>query len=911
MIDADESKTLLAEALGLGSGDCPFPWQIRLLGLFRDGEIPRALDIPTGLGKTATIAIWLLARAHGAYVPRRLVYVVDRRAVVDQATEVASRLRQWVAQTPRVRDGLGLESRLLPISTLRGQFVDNREWLEDPAGPAIVVGTVDMVGSRLLFEGYGASRKMRPYYAGLLGNDSLIVLDEAHLTPPFERLLERIALDGKDLHSGSDAMLGNPPAIRLLSLSATGRSLGGEPFELAKQDLGNKGVCTRLSATKRLTIEGLPATADLATLVAERAWALSDEGARPIRCIVFTTSRKHAETALYVLSTLAGLTRRMKGEEAAADVELLVGGRRVYERLAAADTLRDLGFLAGSDRPNRRPAFLFATSAGEVGVDLDADHMVSDLVAWERMVQRLGRVNRRGKGDAHVHVLAEPLPDKATADQVARRDAVRALVQRLPLLSDGSRDASPGALRDLQRAARRDEGLGTLVAQACTPPPLYPALERPTLDAWSMTSLRHNPARPVVAPWLRGWTEDQPQTTVLWRTYLPIPISRAPRVSDIVRFFEAAPPHTSEKLDTESSRVAEWLRKRVRQVLVCADKAAPGNEVDPDILRRETTVAILLSSVGDGDTHNWTLEELSKLDKKELDRELEGATLVLDARLGGLSDGGLLDSASDSLPTTGDGGEWLGGSDDDEAPTVRFRVRETLDTAAIEDVGWRERARWPRRWEADEVTHWLVVEKWRHDAATEDDRSAGCPQLLDEHQTWTEERARRLSGRLGLPADATEILAIAARLHDEGKRAARWQAAFSAPTDGVYAKTLGPLDVHRLDGYRHEFGSLPFAERAPALAVLPDDQRDLVLHLIASHHGFARPVISINGCPEPPSAVEKRARDVALRFARLQRSWGPWGLAWWEALLRSADQQASRDNDARTRDAVTRHTEDR
>ena len=44
------------------------------------------------------------------------------------------------------------------------------------------------------------------------------------------------------------------------------------------------------------------------------------------------------------------------------------------------------------------PVFLVATSAGEVGVDLDADHMVCDLVAWERMVQRLGRVNRRGTG---------------------------------------------------------------------------------------------------------------------------------------------------------------------------------------------------------------------------------------------------------------------------------------------------------------------------------------------------------------------------------------------------------------------------------------------------------------------------------------------------------------------------------
>jgi CRISPR-associated endonuclease/helicase Cas3 len=84
----------------------------------------------------------------------------------------------------------------LPISTLCGQFVDNRERLEDPSAPAIVVGTVDMVGSRLLFEGYRSSRKIRPYVAGLLGRDSLFVLDEAHLVPPFERLLERVTLKG-------------------------------------------------------------------------------------------------------------------------------------------------------------------------------------------------------------------------------------------------------------------------------------------------------------------------------------------------------------------------------------------------------------------------------------------------------------------------------------------------------------------------------------------------------------------------------------------------------------------------------------------------------------------------------------------------------------------------------------------
>jgi CRISPR-associated endonuclease/helicase Cas3 len=151
---------------------------------------------------------------------------------------------------------------------------------------------------------------------------------------------------------------------------------------------------------------------------------------------------------------------------------------------------------------------------------------------------------------------------------------------------------------------------------------------------------------------------------------------------------------------------------------------------------------------------------------------------------------------------------------------------------------------------------------------------------------------------LSLPDEYVEMLATAARLHDEGKQAPRWQRAFNAKGEGVYAKTLGPMNNALLDGYRHEFGSLPFAAKDSQLKALPDDLQDLALHLIAAHHGFARPVIGTNGCEDaPPSALEDRAREVALRFARLQKRWGPWGLAWWEALLRSADQEASRDND--------------
>ena len=119
---ANHAVELLRSALGLGSTDTPFPWQEELLGRMLQGKVPPALDIPTGLGKTSVMAIWLVARVCGATLPRRLVYVVDRRAVVDQATEVALALRKWIGQYPPVKETLGGGERPLPVSTLRGQL---------------------------------------------------------------------------------------------------------------------------------------------------------------------------------------------------------------------------------------------------------------------------------------------------------------------------------------------------------------------------------------------------------------------------------------------------------------------------------------------------------------------------------------------------------------------------------------------------------------------------------------------------------------------------------------------------------------------------------------------------------------------------------------------------------------------
>lgn len=1003
----------LRRALGLEAGQAPFPWQLDLLRRFRLGEVVSSIDIPTGLGKTAVMAVWLVARALGASLPRRLVYVVDRRAVVDQATEVAEELCGWVAKERGVADALGLDDRPLPISTLRGQHVDNRAWLEDPSSPAIVVGTVDMVGSRLLFSGYGVSPKMRPYHAGLLGADTLVVLDEAHLVPAFEDLLRQVERGADSFGPREPSLRALVPPFRLLSLSATGRQTDTTTLTLSDADRSNPIVKKRLAAKKALSIvelgdltEATAASDDgkssdsadeatarkkgpkLADVLASQAWQLTAHGADKVRCLVYCSARKDATA---VAAELRNLAKWAGANE--PTIELLVGGRRVKERTEARDALIQLGFLAGTAVNLERSAFLIATSAGEVGVDLDADHMVCDLVAWERMVQRLGRVNRRGDGDAKVVVVvgSDPAPSDSTTKALEKREAANATKRRLDELTK-KLDALQGAKLPVQKGQRKSadakateekrkqaekelkqsisacqkrikafkdadakvvarhdaavaqhralralltavggngslspdalltlrdrQDLADVLRAATTVEPLRPELTRALVDAWSMTSLDEHPGRPEVDPWLRGFRpNDPPQTTVVWRRHLPVRADGALDAKAAKRFFEAAPPHKSEELETETHLVLEWLIERAAAVTEA--------RVEEALLEAQKVVAIVLGRRGEpqgwrtlgqiaaakskGKNENKEAKKAREQGVKDLEKLLVGATLVVDTRLGGLTAGLLRERTATPAETSDDGStSWLTRPEVTDVPVTGFRIRTSGSAEEVEalrrttpEAGWVRRHLFVTSVLDGEPSAALVIDGWAGQAANEEERAeADRPQQLDEHQIWTEDCARQIAQRLGIETARANLLALAARLHDEGKRAVRWQRAFKVPIDGrPYAKAKGPIDFDLLDGYRHELGSLPYAEAHDEFTALGADDQDFVLHLIAAHHGFARPVIGTSGCDDaPPSIVEERARAVALRFARLSRRWGPWGLAWWEALLRSADQTASRRN---------------
>jgi CRISPR-associated endonuclease/helicase Cas3 len=287
---------------------------------------------------------------------------------------------------------------------------------------------------------------------------------------------------------------------------------------------------------------------------------------------------------------------------------------------------------------------------------------------------------------------------------------------------------------------------------------------------------------------------------------------------------------------------------------------------------------------------------------------------VVDARLGGLDQAGLIAAKEAGVPPTldGDRADEVHGWGDARLEKIGFRVTKA---PRERDPGkWRiayARLIEPDGAEGDGASarEWRV-EEWVGEPTDRTDLAfAARRQFLSDHQRMAARWAETIGARLGLEGSEIAMLGAAAAIHDSGKARRNWQAyagnsgfARDPVNHTALAKftTRANPAILRMgeETYRHEFGSLRDVIGQSGLQQITDpDLRELALHLIVAHHGNGRPVIAPADQDAPPAVSLELARQVALRFARLQRRWGPWGLAWWEALLRAADVGASREHD--------------
>ena len=578
----------------VNEGHRPFPWQLRFLDevhqrLADPGEeewcFPDLVDLPTGSGKTSIIdiAVFLLALEAGSppgqrQVPRRIVFVVDRRVVVDQAHrhashlartlreatpgtvvgDVARALRSYAAGGPEGGD----EPDPLIATVLRGGVTRDETWARRPDQPAVLSSTVDQVGSRLLFRGYGLSPSMQPIHAGLLGSDTLFVLDEVHLSEPFAQTLRSLRAE---FQSGSTQQP-ITPRWDVVELSATPGRPARHPFRLDSEhgDLdptADPTLSRRVNAAKPVQLAPpvrVRAGADRQTVYQATARACVDHHAKLLAEPQVTT------TAIVVNRVDTAIAAYRLLQEEGQDAVLLTGRMRPHDRdRLLRDHVGDRLRTGRTRRPEATPFTVVATQCIEAGADFDFDAMVSEAASIDSLVQRFGRVDR----DGQLAAAGAPAPGvvvATTADLRSASDPVYgpALAETWRALDGLPEPTTDFGISALPESIRSDPLLRVPLPDA---PILLPA----HLDAWVQTNPRPTPD-PDPRFWLHGPDEGTPDVTIIWRADLDEALLRAAldersacQEGNALRALRAivvaAPPGAAEAMSVPLWAARRWL----------------------------------------------------------------------------------------------------------------------------------------------------------------------------------------------------------------------------------------------------------------------------------------------------------------------------------------------------------------
>jgi len=605
--------------------------------------------------------------------------------------------------------------------------------------------------------------------------------------------------------------------MRVIRMSATsGKTANDKAFRLdidphsgtfdlcSKTDNGKEtnAIKQRYEASKRLTIMS---SADVNDSIATEAGniAANKPGSR---IVIFVKTPKA------VNAVRKSLIKKDKSRE--TKIAQLTGTMRGLER----DELVDLGtpvqdsqherrvmqrFLLPDNDSSQGECFLISTSAGEVGFDLNADHLVGDAAPLDYWIQRLGRVNRRGSGDATVILVRDKDPaDKTEFD--------KACIFTSELFTDGM-DVSPSALTKWKDSLwnnlspqclrldvlvideagwveHRKQCAREVIRAASSPEPTMVELTDVLLDTWSMTSIiQPMPGRPQVGPWLRGINDELPQTTIAWRVELDEAGFADQDIDDVEEWFDTHRILRHETLSVPTSDAATWFISRWRKL-----ERWHSHLVDRPIVIDRAGMTVV--------TVKQLIDQLSRRGSDNTSM-IRYADLILPASFGGIERGiGMLDAAAPEKP-----------EDDKDADeqTRAQNARQRLAAADVADVApaaaapWRKRLRKVITTSEDGESAEKIIGngtmppkpyQFRLDLKSDDDgrirlesyvarrekpEVGSQRQTLCEHVSAVRSEVDEILENISLPDNARADIRLAARLaaefHDHGKNREGWQ----------------------------------------------------------------------------------------------------------------------------------------
>ena len=922
----------------------PFPWQVRLTEqVISTGEWPEVIDLPTGSGKTSVLdtAVFALA-VNPEQFPRRVIFVIDRRIIVDQVykraeliqkkiddgeTEVLRLIRERISD---ITGGASDHDRaLLGTSPLKGGIPIDSEWARRPDLPWVLVSTVDQFGSRLLFRGYGVSKKMRSVHAGLAGNDCLIILDEVHLAKPFAETLSAVGQlkHGEALPSRK---------FHIVQMSATPTTSEAEPFRLVPEDLSSSAILRqRVEALKlarlRETSSAKPSEVAIPDEVLKIAKKDLPEGVRSVGVIVnrVLTARAVNQAladAGYQSHLITGRMRPLDREKALEEIELLVDPDANLE---------------GSNEDDH-PSFVVATQAIEVGADFSFDCLITECSPIDSLKQRFGRLDRRGTYEersgspAQAWILGVKSALKSKKSDFVYGDAVKATWNELVDQHGIGNPFNVGV----------QGTLANFPDEAFAPSLQAPLLLNTHIEAWAQT----NP-EPIIQPgidaFLHGMeTSPNSDVSLVWRW---------DHTKEALRL---VPPRPAEYLQVPIRAAKSWLAlgpKYTADEEPIADVETIGAEDELSVPSKQKTQ---IDDDVEKDTDKWKCAKWQGHEEgaKPLENTSEihpGDVIIVNPDRGGLSNGNWDPTSDIRVDDLGDAAQAAYG----------FRLTLRLDGLIYKDAPpppseesdatareiaeeWLERSRsnaeypeakWasqllqnrfgihtilnPKKYlilvEHDPKTQRAKVDPATIEGSDEAQSCTGTGVTLKEHMDGLGNLAAEFAKGLGLSEELQSDFRLAGRLHDLGKVDPRFQLQLvggdpvkRAGLDEPLAKSLphaGRVWQYP-KGMRHEMASVALIESNPEVLEEAHDP-DLVLHLIATHHGWARPIPIIPEETDPQNlqytferhqmeassdlAPTTLALEGADRFWKLSKKYGHHGLAWLEAIFRLADHRQS------------------